>query len=515
MSSLLKRDQIASPHAKGELREVTGGAGQSNVRVSCSLSLSRMNGDRITAHRLIAVVTLACAVVSTSALAQNTRETATYRKIRAYLDSVPAIDTHDHLLPFDKLTNMTQTARGKGMNLAAIWRNSYYSWYNPCTPWKPGTAFDEWWATAKNDFVNARATSFYRFLLPAFQNLYRVDFDYITDSQAAGLDNRIYQNYRDPKWLYQVITERANIELVLSDPYWARFAFKTDYPFVVLVLNVNTLFRGSHPSEFKEPLDDPYTFALQHNVPVRSLDDYVTLIDRMIAHAKQCGAVCLKNTLAYERTLDFQNVPKARAAAAFGKPRSKLTREEIRDFEDFIMWRIVELAAKHDLPIQIHTGHARIQGSNPMLLVDLIQANPKTKFVLFHGGYPWVGETGAIVTRHTSHVWIDSVWLPTISYTMAKRAFHEWLEVMPSNRILWGGDCNHAEGIYGATEFTRRCVAEVLAEKVDRGDLAEQHAMRIGRQILRDNALELFPRLKDRLWKHKGPLKPPASEPAR
>jgi hypothetical protein len=27
---------------------------------------------------------------------------------------------------------------------------------------------------------------------------------------------------------------------------------------------------------------------------------------------------------------------------------------------------------------------------------------------------------------------------------------------------------------------------------------------------MRDNALELFPQLKDRLWKHKGKLKPPA-----
>ena len=35
---------------------------------------------------------------------------------------------------------------------------------------------------------------------------------------------------------------------------------------------------------------------------------------------------------------------------------------------------------------------------------------------------------------------------------------------MPSDRIMWGADCNHAEGIYGATEFTRRCLAEVLAE---------------------------------------------------
>jgi uncharacterized protein len=172
------------------------------------------------------------------------------------------------------------------------------------------------------------------------------------------------------------------------------------------------------------------------------------------------------------------------------------------------MWHLVGLSAKHDLPFQIHTGDARIQGSNPMLLVDLIAANPKTKFILFHGGYPWVGETAAIVMRHHAHVWVDSVWLPTISYHMAKRAFHEWLDVMPSNRILWGADCNHAEGIYGATEVTRRCLAEVLAERVDRGELTEEHARRIGQQVLRDNALALFPQLKGRLWKAKGKLTP-------
>jgi hypothetical protein len=97
---------------------------------------------------------------------------------------------------------------------------------------------------------------------------------------------------------------------------------------------------------------------------------------------------------------------------------------------------------------------------------------------------------------------------------MAKRAFHEWLEVMPSSRIMWGADCNHAEGIYGATEFTRRCLAEVLAENVSRGDLIEEHAARIGRQILRDNALTLFPQLRSRLWKHTGKRLTPTERPA-
>jgi uncharacterized protein len=111
-------------------------------------------------------------------------------------------------------------------------------------------------------------------------------------------------------------------------------------------------------------------------------------------------------------------------------------------------------------------------------------------------------------------VWLDSVWMPTLSYATAKRAYHEWLDVMPSDRIMWGGDANHAEGIYGATEMTRRCLAEVLAERVDQGKLREEHALRIGRQILRENALALFPQLKDRLWKHKGITLKPARTPA-
>jgi len=261
--------------------------------------------------------------------------------------------------------------------------------------------------------------------------------------------------------------------------------------------------QGFHPSEFKNAFDDPYDFAKKHNIKIETLDDYLRLLDILFAEAKRRGAVVLKTTLAYRRSLRFERVTKERAAKAFGRRRDELSEADAAAFEDFIMWQLAGLSAKHELPFQIHTGDARIQGSNPMLLVDYIEANPKTKFILFHGGYPWVGETGAIAMKYPNHVWIDSCWLPTISYHMAKRAYHEWLDVMPSTKILWGADCNHAEGIYGATVMTRRCLAEVLAERVDRGELHLEDAQRIGRQILRDNALALFPQLKERLWKGK------------
>ena len=121
--------------------------------------------------------------------------------------------------------------------------------------------FAAWWDKAKHDFDDARATSFYRYQLPAFADLYGIDFDRITDAQARDLDERIFANYQSRDWTYRVITERANIELMFNDPYWGRFDFKDDYPFGVLVFNVTTLVAGFHPSEFRQPSDDPYEFA--------------------------------------------------------------------------------------------------------------------------------------------------------------------------------------------------------------------------------------------------------------
>jgi Predicted metal-dependent hydrolase of the TIM-barrel fold len=449
---------------------------------------------------VLALVVALFTATATPSLADDIKQTELYRRIRAGLDAVPAIDTHDHLRPFDEIPFRDVTDTGKGMTLRGIWQGSYYPWINPLSPWPEGKSFDAWWAKAKHDFADARATSFYRYVLPAFSDLYGVDFESMTDDQARELNRRIFENDKSDQWLHHVITERANIELMLIDPYWARFKFERPYKFAVPILNVTTMVDGYHPGSFVSALDSPYEFAKLQGREIKTLDDYLATLDQIFQRAVETDAVCLKTTLAYQRTLDFQNVPRERAERAFGRPKAELTPEQIKDFQDFVMWRLCELAAKYELPFQIHTGQARIQGSNPMLLVDLIAANPQTKFVLFHGGFPWVGETGVIAMRH-KNVWVDSVWLPQLSYTIARRAYQEWLEVMPSDRIMWGADTVQAEGIYAATVWTRQCLAEALAEKVERGELREADAQRIGRQILRDNALKLFPKLKRQLWK--------------
>jgi len=60
-------------------------------------------------------------------------------------------------------------------------------------------------------------------------------FDSVTDEQARELDRRIFENYKDQRWLYHVVTERANIELMFKRPLLGRYAFTTSYPWEVLV----------------------------------------------------------------------------------------------------------------------------------------------------------------------------------------------------------------------------------------------------------------------------------------
>lgn len=452
---------------------------------------------------MVGVGQMAALCLAAGAFGQGVRETDVYRRIQATCDATAVVDTHDHLRPFDLLPR-DATPDGPRVTLRSVWAASYYSWTSRVGGWPESQNFDEWWSQAKPVFLDAHATSFYRYMLPGWKDLYGVDFDTITDQQARELHERVMANYADNRWQRSVI-ERAKIELMLIDPYWARMdldnAFPND-PFAVPVLNVTTILSAHHPGDLDDP-SNPFWFANKNALATETFDDYLALVSAIFDKAVAVRAVCLKSTQAYLRELRHEKVPKDRAQKAWGKSPKDATAQEKRDFEDFLFWHIVNLSARYDLPFQIHTGQARIQGSNPLLLADVIEQNPRTKFILFHGGYPWVGET-AVIAQRFPNVYIDSNWLPQLSYTTARRAYQEWLDAVPSHRILWGADNTFPEGIYGATMTTRRCIAEALAEKVVRGELREDDAHRIARQILRENALELFPSLRDRLWMKQG-----------
>jgi hypothetical protein len=80
--------------------------------------------------------------------------TASYPTIKAFLDKVPAIDTHDHLWEWEELPGWREAEDGtKVMNLASIWQNSYLSWFNAVPGWRPREKFADWWQRAKPGFA--------------------------------------------------------------------------------------------------------------------------------------------------------------------------------------------------------------------------------------------------------------------------------------------------------------------------------------------------------------------------
>jgi predicted TIM-barrel fold metal-dependent hydrolase len=177
-------------------------------------------------------------------------------------------------------------------------------------------------------------------------------------------------------------------------------------------------------------------------------------------------------------------------------PDEKTTWSDIKKFQDFVFFDIIEKATEHGLPVQVHTGilaggKSKLANSNPLHLNNVLLEFPDTRFALFHGGFPFMGETGSLALMFPN-VYLDTCWLPLISYASFKNALKEWLCYVPLAKFLWGGDCHSAEGIYGAVHTVRRALSEVLAEKIEDEVLDEELALDVAKGILRDNAERLF-----------------------
>jgi predicted TIM-barrel fold metal-dependent hydrolase len=91
-------------------------------------------------------------------------------------------------------------------------------------------------------------------------------------------------------------------------------------------------------------------------------------------------------------------------------------------------------------------------------MLELIRANPATKFSLMHASFPWCGDILAYLDMFTN-VYADVAWLPLLSPTAAEYVINQLIEVGTSERIVWGCDTWTSEESYGA----RLAMNEVLA----------------------------------------------------
>lgn len=238
-----------------------------------------------------------------------------------------------------------------------------------------------------------------------------------------------------------------------------------------------------------------------------TLNGYLPLVDRVLARYKEQGAVALKFTDAYLRTLHIADVPRTRAEAMYGKARSRsATRDDYLALQDYLYRHMFKRCGELGLPVHIHSSHGagpflRLQDSDVRNLEDVV-SDPTlfgTQFVLIHGGAPW-HEAAAYMAAAKAHVWIDLSAMPFL-YPVPELAVvvRKYLSFAPE-RTLFGTDPMSAPMVPVGPEVAhivlsralRQALYKALAAMVAEGMFDEARALEMGRGVLRDNARRLY-----------------------
>lgn len=352
-----------------------------------------------------------------------------------------------------------------------------------------------------------RATCQHHNMARALIDLYDFDEEQLDLETWPALDERVRQAYAGGyrRWCAEVF-ERANIELALKNthmPYYT--AFLPGLPPEERALE-EKLF-GSLPAldwalfGYEREKDRTSILAVTQEalgIFPETFDQYLQLVEEFVVAAKRYGAVGVKCTAAYFRSLDFDIAAEDDARAAYNSKPDELSPGEAKAFQDFIMQYIVRLAGEHDMPIHVHTGaifgtEMDLAGLAPSKMCTLLSwpESRRTTFVLLHGGFPYTGEAAAIA-KTFPNVFLDAADLGMVGMGALKRCLHEWIEYVPSNKIMQGGDGLNIEHCYGAMMRQKDAVAEVLAEKVRWGQISSRLAKKIAYRVLRGNAREVF-----------------------
>jgi hypothetical protein len=436
-----------------------------------------------------------------------TNTTSTQHRLKEYIDTIKVINTHEHQRWFSQYD-------GHDINFYTILNHTYLqSDLVSAGATRANTDrinkgdLDALWENYGQALKFSRNTSYYSHFLEGFRILYGFNDPSFTKEGILWLSENITENYKNRETWYAEAFERAGFEIMFVDQYWAPFNTELDPRYFALVFNINNLVSATTRRTAKYREDAPlsanlHKLADHEGYSIDTLEDYLAFADHLFQKFLDHNVVCLKNSMAYGRTLYYEDVPMERAIELYARDSSSLSQEEKKELEDFMFHWICKRSIELDLPIQIHTGYLAGNGNNlengrPTKLNNLFLKYRNARFSLFHGGYPWVGEFAAL-GKMFPNVYLDLVWLPQISREAAVRGLDEMLDCMPYNKFFWGGDCHFIEESTGSLEFGKDVVAEVLANRVERGLLTEDAAKDIALKIFRDNAIQFF-NLQERL----------------
>jgi len=420
-----------------------------------------------------------------------------YARLLEQIQEIEIIDTHEHILSQEEV-------KQEQLHLFRVFENSYarfdfISAGMPPDVWEKGDPREIWevWREFQDQ---VGMTCFTRDVIRALQDLYGLEGNRITEDNWRELSEKIIRAYERKDWYEYVLNKRARVKISFLDPFWMVGKLAFNPALFVPVLRANPLILGrSFISQYprgKIAHTMVEELAREWEVSLEEFESYLALIDTAIRKYRNYGAPAVKIGTAYERSLLFDKVSRDEAARLYAKAPTELTQNEQKRLQDYMAHYVIQKATQENLPVQIHTGIlARnantLANSNPENLNNLFLDYPDTKFVLLHLSFPYIRQAFSL-SKMFPNVFLDFCWVPTLSNKVAAQALDEFLDLVPYNKLMWGGDSFRVEAAYAGACAAREVIASVLAGRVQRGDMNMEMAIRVSQAILHGNARDLF-----------------------
>lgn len=209
-----------------------------------------------------------------------------------------------------------------------------------------------------------------------------------------------------------------------------------------------------------------------------------------LSDARRLGAVGMKLF-----AFDTAPAPEAEAEATLLRLKNDptLVLPQNNPLNNYLMLSQMLAAGELGLVCCVHTGYWNdYRELNPSGLLPFIREHHFHRIDLYHVGYPYVREA-IMLGKVWPGVRMNMAWTYLISRRFAFDALDEMLEMLPDNKIFgFGGDYYVVEKVFGHLCMARETIAEVLAAKIERGEMTLERALEHGRKMLSDNPKEFY-----------------------
>ena len=386
------------------------------------------------------------------------------------------IDAHEHLGPektrvevdVDVFTLFTHYTR-RDLAVAGMSEPDYQALFDQRIP------LARRWELFVPYWESIRWGSYARAALLAARRFY--DVDDINGDTYERLSQRM-RKANQPGIYQRVLGDACKIRTALTQCGSTELGTPLLTPVMPMVYEMETWLALMHPP-----------FA--PDVVVRSLDDYLDAMRGYVSRVKAEGAVGLKMI-----SNPYTEPSRQEALCAFERLRSGAeSRLPVPNpLRDYVVDQTISLASEQDLVVAVHTGYwGDFRTLDPLHMIPILERHPKTRFDIYHLGYPWVRET-LMLGKGFPNVWLNLCWTHIISQRFAVAGLDEAVDLIPMNKVLaFGADYGRpVEKVYGHLVMAREDIAEVLGRRIRTKQMSETQALDLARKWLWDNPKELY-----------------------